>query len=226
MTTSGTYAFNLDIVEIIEEAYERAGHAVTQITGRQLATARRSLNLMFTDWANEQINLWTVEPLPLAMVVGTQTYALATGTSDVLDVYLRRAGTDIEMTRMSRDEYALRPNKTSPGRPTQFFIERFTDLTQMTVWQSPENATDVVFYYRIRHIQDAGIFTNNVDAPQRWLEAVCAGLAYKLAVKRPKIETDRLRVLRTEYGDAWERARGEDRERATTRIIPAVERRS
>ena len=95
MTTSGTRTFNLDVAEVIEEAYERCGLEVR--TGYDAKTARRSLNLMFADWANRGLNLWTVGQGTTNLVQGTSTYTLGADVVDILEMVLRRSGTDYEV---------------------------------------------------------------------------------------------------------------------------------
>ena len=115
MATSGSIDFNLDAADIIEEAYERCGLEVR--TGYDARTARRSMNIMFADWANRGVNLWTVRQGTLTLVPDTATYnednGLDAGMSDILEVALRRDGTDYEVDRISRGEYLNVPNKTT-----------------------------------------------------------------------------------------------------------------
>jgi len=102
MATSGSRDFTLDVADIIEEAYERCGLELR--TGYEADTARRSLNLMFADWANRGVNLWTVKLGTLSLVSGTATYALSDTIADLLEVVVRRSGTDFEVQRISRGE--------------------------------------------------------------------------------------------------------------------------
>ena len=102
MTTSGSRDFNMDVGEIIEEAYERCGLEVR--TGYDARTARRSLNLMFADWANRGANLWTVKQGAVTVTQGQATITLDASVVDVLEVVLRRDGTDYEIERISRGE--------------------------------------------------------------------------------------------------------------------------
>ena len=122
MTTSGSRDFNLDVAEIIEEAYERCGLEVR--TGYDAKTARRSLNLMFAEWANRGLNLWTVKQAFFTVTQGVSEYTLESGVVDLLDVVTRRDNTDYEIQRISRGDYATLPNKTTQGRPSQFWLDR------------------------------------------------------------------------------------------------------
>ena len=123
MATSGSYDFSLDVSEIIEEAYERCGLEVR--TGYDATTARRSLNIMFAEWANRGLNLWTVKQATQTLTQGTSAYTLTSDKIvDLLEVSLRRDGTDFELKTISRGEYSTLPNKTTQGRPSQYYFDR------------------------------------------------------------------------------------------------------
>ena len=107
--------FDLDVAEIIEEAYERCGLEVR--TAYDAKTARRSLNLMFADWANRGLNLWTVKQGTQALTQGTATYTFNATYTDLLEVVLRRSGVDFELTRMSRSEYLAPTKQNNTGSP-------------------------------------------------------------------------------------------------------------
>ena len=143
MTTSGTRDFNLDVAEAIEEAYERIG--LEMRTGYDAKTARRSMNLMFAEWANRGLNLWTVATGTTTVTQGTSQYTLAEDVVDLLDMVLRRSDTDYEMSRISRGDYLDFPNKTDQGRPSQCYFDRQI-AHQITHWQTPENSTDQLVY--------------------------------------------------------------------------------
>ena len=138
MATSGSRDFDLDVAEIIEEAYERCGIEIR--TGYDARSARRSLNLMFADWANRGVNLWTVQQGTLTLTSGTATYnssnGLASPMADILEVALRRSGTDFEIDRLSRGEYLNIPTKTTQGRPSQFYFNRQVS-PEVTLWPTP-----------------------------------------------------------------------------------------
>ncbi len=165
MTTSGSRDFNLDVAEVIEEAYERCGLEVR--TGYDAKTARRSMNLMFADWANRGLNLWTVKEANFTVTQGTSSYSLAADVVDVLEVVIRRSSTDFEVQRISRSDYATVPNKTTQGRPSQYYLDR--QITPvMYLWSTPENSTDQVRYYYVRRIEDADTLVNTTDMPFRF----------------------------------------------------------
>lgn len=223
MATSGTTAFTLDLTEVVEEAFERAGAELR--SGYDLRTARRSLNLLFADWANRGINMWTIEQGSIPLVAGTATYALPTDTVDLLDHVVRTNDgvtalqTDISITRISMPTYSSIPNKLSTGRPIQLYVERL-NAPQFTVWPVPETGSSyTLVYWRLRRMQDAGNGVNTMDMPFRFLPAMIAGLAYYLALKVPD-GMARLDVLKQQYDETWQLASGEDRERAAVRFVP------
>jgi len=135
-TTSGASAFNLDLTELVEEAFERAGSEMR--TGYDLRTARRSLNIMFADWANRGINMWSIEPGTITFVQGQNTYALPSDTIDLLEHVIRTGGNvastqaDLTITRISVSTYATIPNKIQQARPIQIWIQRYNAQSSPT----------------------------------------------------------------------------------------------
>jgi hypothetical protein len=224
MATSGTTAFNMDLTELVEEAFERCGAELR--TGYDLRTARRSLNLLFADWANRGINMWTFEQGTIPLVPGTATYNLPADTVDLMEHVIRTgAGSastqaDLNITRISVSTYATIPNKLQQARPIQVWIERLQDVPRITVWPVPDNSQTYTFvYWRLRRIDDAGNGVNTMDVPFRFLNCMVAGLAYYLAMKLPN-GTQRLDVLKAQYDEAWDLASTEDREKAAVRFVP------
>lgn len=223
MTTSGTSTFNLDLSEIVEEAFERCGSELR--TGYDLKTARRSLNLMFADWANRGINMWTFEQGTQTLTPGTATYTLPADTVDLMEHVIRTgAGSaatqaDLTITRISVSTYATIPNKLQQGRPIQIWIERL-NTPQFTVWPVPDSSqTYQLIYWRLRRIQDAGNGTNTMDMPFRFVPCMVAGLAYYLSMKIAGA-ADRMQTLKAQYDEAWALAAEEDREKAAVRFVP------
>lgn len=224
MATSGTTAFNLDLSEIVEEAFERCGAELR--TGYDLRTARRSMNLMFADWANRGINLWTVEQGSIPLVQGTATYNLPDYTVDLLEHVIRTgAGSvstqaDLTITRISVSTYSTIPNKLTQARPIQVYINRQEDIPTVTLWPIPDGSQSYSFvYWRLRRIQDAGNGVNTMDVPFRFLPCLVAGLAYYLSVKIPGA-IERMQVLKAQYDEAWALAADEDRDKAAVRFVP------
>jgi hypothetical protein len=222
MATSGTTAFNLDLNQLVEEAFERCGAELR--TGYDLRTARRSLNLLTIEWANRGINLWTVEEASFPMVQGTGTYDLPTDTIDILDFVIRTNDgssnqQDISMSRIAEPTYANIPNKNTQGRPLQVYVNRQAEVPNITVWPLPNNASYTFVYWYLRRIQDAGNGVNTQDIPFRFLPCMVAGLAFYLSQKLPNA-LDRMQMLKMEYEEQWTLASTEDREKATLRLTP------
>jgi len=216
MTTSGSRDFNLDVGEIIEEAYERCGLEVR--TGYDARTARRSLNLMFADWANRGLNLWTVKQGTITLTAGQAQETLTDDVVDLLEVTLRRDGTDYEVERISRGEYATLPNKTTQGRPSQFYFDRQIDPV-INLWSVPENSTDQLIYYYVRRIEDADTLVNTTDMPFRFYPCMVAGLAYYMAMKRAP---ERVQLLKSVYEEEFQRAADEDEGRTPLKLQPSL----
>ena len=214
MTVSGSTDFELDVSDYIEEAYERCGLEVR--TGYDLKTAKRSLNLLFADWANRGLNQWTIAQRTQTVTKSDNDYDLGTDVIDVLSMVIRRDGTDLSMDRISRDEYLYIPNKTTESRPTQFFIDR--QLTpKIKIWPTPENSTDVLIFDCLTRINDADTFTNTVEVPFRFYPCLAAGLAYYISIKKAP---ERVQLLKAIYDEEFDRAQAEDRDRASFNITP------
>jgi len=217
MATSGSRDFDLDVAEIIEEAYERCGLELR--TGYDARSARRSMNLMFADWANRGLNLWTVKQGTQALTQGTATYAFTADYTDLLDVVIRRSGTDFELSRMSRSEYLNTPNKTTQGRPSQFYYNRQVS-PEVTLWPTPENSTDTLVYYYVQRIEDVDALVNTTDAPFRFLPCMVAGLAYYTALKKAP---ERVQLLKNLYEEEFQRAADEDEDRVALKLQPSMQ---
>jgi hypothetical protein len=224
MAVSGTTSFNLDLTELVEEAFERVGSEMR--TGYDLRTARRSLNLLFADWANRGVNMWTFEQGSITMVPGTATYNLPADTVDLLEHVIRTGAgnsatqADLTITRISVSTYATIPNKLAQARPIQVWIERLQEAPRITVWPIPDASQTYTFvYWRMRRIDDAGGGVNTMDVPFRFIPCMVAGLAYYLSMKIPG-GVERLGVLKQQYDEAWQLASDEDREKASVRFVP------
>ena len=222
MTTSGTTTFNLDLTDLVEEAFERAGSEMR--SGYDLRTARRSLNLMFTDWANRGINMWTIEQDEIALTPNVGTYNLPNDTVDIIE-HVVRTGTgssqaDLSMSRISVSTYASIPNKIVTGRPIQIYVDRLAPTPSVNLWPVPDTAqTYTLVYWRLRRIQDAGTGANTMDVPFRFLNCMVAGLAYMISMKVPG-GLERVALLKQQYDEAWQLAATEDRDKSSSRFVP------
>lgn len=237
-TTSGTSAFNLDLNNLVEEAFERCGSELR--TGYDLKTARRSLNLLTIEWANRGINLWTVEQGEILLNANQIVYDLPIDTIDLLDHVVRTGTgqnqTDINITRISGSTYSTIPNKNANGRPIQVWVNRQSGATnpgvptatvnypQINIWPLPQTDNTYTFvYWRLRRIQDAGEGgTYTQDIPYRFLPAMVAGLAYYLSLKIPEA-MPRIQMLKADYEQAYDLAAQEDREKAAIRLAPRMQ---
>jgi hypothetical protein len=234
MTTKGTALFNLDLNELVEEAFERCGSELR--TGYDLRTARRSLNLLTIEWANRGINLWTIEQGTIPVYQNKLAYDLPIDTIDLLDHVIRTGTganqTDINISRISESTYSTIPNKLATGRPIQVWINRQSGATtptgvqypQINIWPVPDQGSQAAPYYyfvywRLRRIQDAGNGINTQDIPFRFLPCMVAGLAYYLAMKIPEA-APRIEMLKADYEQQWDLAASEDREKAPIRFVP------
>lgn len=224
---SGVADFNMDLGEIIQEAYERCG--ILMLSGNDYRMARRSIDLMMTEWSNRGLNLWTVEEGQQVLTAGIHTYDLPADTIDLIETMLR-TGTgqnqqDYTLTRISVSTYATLPNKLVEARPVEIYVDRQIVPT-FTVWPVPDaTQTYTLAYWRLRRVQNTGQpASNTMDMPSRFLPALCAGLAYYLAMKKPQAR-DRVEGLKALYEEQWNLSAGEDRTRASFRFVPYVPQR-
>jgi hypothetical protein len=217
MATSGTTTFNLSIDDLIEEAFERCGMRPT--SGYQLTSARRSLNLLFLDWANRGLNLWTIEQATYALTAGINEISLDASVVNVLEAVIRQnnqgINTDVYIERISREDWLNVPDKTTQARPAQFYVQR-TNIPKVFFYPAADQDYTFV-YYRIRRIQDAGAYTNDADVNFRFLPCLTSGLAYYLALK---FAPDRTAALKAIYEEDFLRAAMEDRDTASVQFVP------
>ena len=217
MAVSGSTDFELDVSDYIEEAFERCGLEVK--TGYDLKSAKRSLNLLFADWANRGLNQWTITQRTQVLTQGTANYNLDADVIDVLSMVVRRSGSDLSMSRISRDTYLSINSKTTQSRPSQFFVDR--QITPVIkIWPTPENSTDTLVFDCLTRIDDADTFTNTVEVPFRFYPCLAAGLAYYLSIKKAP---DRIQVLKTIYDEEFDKAQAEDRDRASFSVSPNLQ---
>ena len=233
-TTSGTTTFEkgFSISDIVEESYERLG--VQGVSGYQLKSARRSLNILFQEWANRGLHYWEVANNNITLVADQATYTMfrsttdgtssATavyGVDDILEASYRNSNVDTPLTKVSRSQYQAFSNKTSTGTPSQYFVQRFIDKITVTLYLTPgsNEAGKFLNYYYVKRIQDAGDYTNDADVPYRFVPCMTAGLAYYLAIKQAP---DRVQMLKMLYEDELQRALQEDGSSSSTFISPKV----
>ena len=223
MAVSGTYNFNLDIDEVIQEAMEMIGGEET--LGHEPASARRSINLMLNDWQNRGILLWNTDTTTVTVASSVTTYDLASSALDALIVTYQPNSTSAEtkLERKSFEEYNIIPNKYATGRPTQYTVKRNLANPTIHLYPIPDNSTGLLQVELIRQVQDVNkSFEQNADAPVRFLPCLTAGLAYNMSLKRHGIATDRITLLKANYEELLLRAMEEDKERASIYFKPKL----
>ena len=233
-TTSGTTTFEkgFSISDIVEEAYERIG--IQGVSGYQLKGARRSLNIMFQEWANRGLHYWEVANNSITLVADQATYTMfrsttdgtssATavyGVDDVLEASYRNSNIDTPLTKIARSAYQALSNKTATGVPTQYFVQRLIDRVTITLYLTPgsSEAGNTINYYYVKRIQDVGDYTNATDVPYRFVPCMASGLAFYLAQKFKPQMVQQMKML---YEDELQRALSEDGSPSSTYISPKV----
>lgn len=222
MSTSGTATVNFDVTEILQEAWERATAGGDIRAGYQVRTARRSLNLCLMEMANKGLNLFTIEELSIPLIAGQATYNLPLDTIDIIEGVIRTnvgSQIDIGISRVSLPTYANTPNKTTRGRPNQFYVNRQT-LPNVTFYLVPDKSSYYTFvYWRLRRVQDAAQGANTMDMPFRFLPMLIAGVAYHLSRKVPdgNLRTD---TLKQDFLELMQDAFDEDRDRTSFYLSP------
>jgi hypothetical protein len=225
MATSTTFNFTLDIGDIIEEAYERAGLELR--SGYDYKTARRSLDLLMLEWQNRGLNLWTVKNASQTLTAGTSSYDLTAEKIEIIEASIRTdAGdsdnqSDLTMERISVVQYSHLTNKLTEGRPLQYFVGRSPDNITINLWPVPDSQETYVFnYYYLERIEDSGKpATNNMDVPDRYLPCLVSGLAYNIALKRPE-SVSLAPALKQIYEEQWEMVSDAFREKAALYVTP------
>ena len=201
---------------------------MTTISGYDLRSARRSLDLLFAEWGNRGIHLWKVDLHEASLVSGQAEYSVSSNVSDVLEAFVSSSLTaadnantqDISLTKIDRSAYAALPNKLTQGTPSQYYVQRLIAPT-ISLYATPSASFSganfqLKFYYMAR-IQDAGAYTNTADVVYRFYPCMISGLAYYLSVKYSPERTQELRMM---YEDGFARALNEDSQGTSSFISP------
>jgi hypothetical protein len=221
MATSGTYDFNLDIDEVIQEAMEMIGGEST--LGHEPASARRSINLMLKDWQNRGVLLWSTSVSNVTVAASTASYDLSSSTIDALEVVINRDDTDLQLERISPEEYLLIPNKTQKGRPSQYSIRKKRDKPVLSLWPLPDNSTDILKLEVISELEDVNKSAiQNADIHKSFLPCLTSGLAYNMSMKRPNVPMERINMLKINYEEKLALAMLNNRERAVMKVVPKL----
>jgi len=225
MATSGTTSFTLDISDIMEEAYDLCGLELR--SGYSYRGAKRALNLVFLEWQNKGLNLWTIEQGTTTMTAGTNSYTADSSALDIVDVFVRTDAGDTNkqfdqrLNRISRTEYNHQANKLVQAKPTQFYVDKDNDAVKIVVWSVPDAAdTYTLVYDYVKKIEDVGtIASNNADVPTRYLPCLTYALAYNIACKSPEAQ-NRIPMIKQRYDELWRDVSDADREKAAVRFVP------
>lgn len=221
---SGSYNFSPSAGEIVLAAYQRIAIRPTELLITHLSTAALELNLLFQKMNNLQPNLFTVDLQALPITQGNATYSLPAETVMITNAYISvGSGTskiDTLIWPLSQTEYASIANKSAQGKPTTFWFNRVISPT-ITLYLTPDgNGPYTIYYYRVRQIQDATLPSGvNVEVPPRWLDALVAGLAHRLArIYQPQLE----QIRKADADEAWAIAATQDTENVALNINPGL----
>jgi len=221
MATSGTFNFAMDIDEVIQEAIEMIGGEET--LGHEPRSARRSINLILQDWQNRGVMLWTANTSVVTVAASVTTFTLASATIDVLEAVHSRSNTDLQIDRISMQEYLKIPNKGQTGRTTQYAVRHGRGQPTVFLWPIPDNSTDEIKLELVRYMEDVDKSAfQNADISRRFLPCLTAGLAYHMSMKRPGVDINRIQLVKQEYEERLARAMEEDRERVSIFLKPKV----
>ena len=220
MATSGTYSFSMDIDEVIQEAMEMIGGEPT--LGEEPRSARRSINLLLQDWQNRGIQLWTINTTTVTVTTSVTAYSLDSHNIDVIEAVVNRDDTDLQLERISMEEYLKIPRKGQTGRPTQYAVRRERDYSVVHLWPEQENSTDKVKFETVKYFQDVSRSSQTAAVSRRFYPCLTAGTAYFMSMKRPGVDMNRIQMLKTEYEERLLRAQEEDKERASMYLTPRL----
>ena len=220
MATSGTYSFSMDIDEVIQEAMEMIGGEVT--LGEEPRSARRSINLLLQDWQNRGIQLWTINTTAVTVTTSVTAYSLDAHNIDVIEAVVNRDNIDLQLERISMEEYLKIPRKGQTGRPTQYAVRRERDNPEVYLWPIPENSTDKIKIETVKYFQDVSRSSQTADISRRFYPCLTAGTAYFMSMKRPGVDMGRIQMLKAEYEERLLRAQEEDKERASLYLKPRL----
>jgi len=221
MSTSGTYNFSMDIDEVIQEALEMIGGE--QTLGNDPKSARRSINLLLQDWQNRGILLWSTNTTVVDVSVSVTAYSLSSNMVDAMEVVVNLSATDIQLDRISMEEYLKIPRKSQTGRPTQYAIRRGRSNPELYLWPIPDNDDYSLKIEKIKYLQDVNKSAGQIaDVSRRFLPCITAGVAYFMSLKRAGIDGNRIMFIKQEYEERLARAMDEDRERTSLRIVPKL----
>lgn len=220
MASSGQTTFDLAIDDVIEQAFEQIGGQ--PISGEEARSARIALNLLLTEWQNRGVLLWKLVDTPVTVTTSTTSYTLDSDIIDSLQTTINVNNNDLEMNRITYQDYMKLPNKSQTGRPTQFAFLRGKDNVTMYVWPTPDQTYTMNLFTmtRVEDVTASAIQTG--DVPFRFLPALVDGLAYKMAMRRPGVDPSKISFLKQQYEETFAFALEEDRQRTSMFIRPRL----
>jgi hypothetical protein len=225
MATSGTYLFNPDLAEMVDEAMERARIDPAHITVRHILSARRSMRFMLADWATDDYHNFRIQRSNFTLVQDQAEYVAGvdfdvadTAMLDILNVVLRRNGVDTPVEFMSRQEFINIPEKDIVGRADRVFIDKQRDNLVMTFWTVPENSTDEIHFDAVIKFEDSDTAADNADIPYYMYDAFAYGMAFRLAEKYSPPELEQALYGKAQI--ALRKGTNASRERGDVRIVP------
>jgi hypothetical protein len=225
MTVSGTYLFNPDLAEMVDEAMERARIDPANVTARHILSARRSMRFMLADWATKDYHDFRIKQESFTTVQSQAVYTAGTDFDvtdnnllDIMSVVLRRSGVDTPVEFWSRDDYLNIPEKDTEGRADRVFIDKGRDGITMTFWTVPENSTDEIIFNAVRKFEDADVASQTADIHYYMYDAFAYGLAFRLAEKFSPPELEQ--ALYAKAANAFKDGTNAVRERGDVRIVP------
>jgi hypothetical protein len=226
MATSGTYIFNPDLAELVDEAFDRCRVDPAHITARHILSARRSMRFMLADWATKDYHDFRIQQEQMTLTQGQQVYVAGVdfdlgaqiNTIDIIDVVLRRSNVDTPVEFMSRQEWLNIPDKDTEGRPDRVFIDKQRDGLSMTIWTVAENSTDILIWDAVKKFEDSDTAADNADINWYMQDAFAAGLASRLAEKFAPPELEEKLFLKAEA--KFKTGSNASRERGAVRIVP------
>lgn len=220
MASSGLTNFDLAIDDVVEQAFEKIGGQ--PISGEEARSARICLNLLLTEWQNRGVLLWKMVNTPVSVTTSTTQYTLPSSVIDSLQTTINVSGNDLELNRITYQDYMKLPDKTQTGRPTQFSFLRGKDNVSMYLWPTPDQTytINLLAMTRLENVNKSAIET--ADIPFRFLPPLVDGLAYKMSTRRAGIDVNKINLLKQEYEESFAFALEEDRQRTSMHILPRL----
>lgn len=226
MAVSGTISTTkFNVQKVIDHAFRRCRLSAQQITAELQDIARSNLYLLMSEMANKGYQLWALDYVTVPFVMGQGDYTLPAGTVDVLQINYRNTdGREVPLTRINQDDYNNLPNKSLPGRPVQYWLDRQRDAPVVRLWPVPSTiaAGHSMYISRQRHLMDVGELTDDLDIPQRWTNAIISDLAWRVALEAPEVDATLVGELKSIANEAIIIAQNAERDQSPMRITARI----